>query len=109
LISRLNENWPPSAPNSCAVWRLGVVEYGAAYRLQKKIASIGLSIRVWVTMHGFALNVCTRLEDFSLIHACGLRDRKPASMQELLGFQPSMDQVSERLRSRFSELFDPKP
>jgi lipoate-protein ligase B len=73
---------------------------------QKKIASIGLSVRDWVTMHGFSLNVCTRMEDFSLIHACGLRDRRSGSMQELLGFPPSMDQVSEKLQRRFSELFD---
>jgi len=59
-----------------------------------------------VTMHGFSLNVCTRMEDFSLIHACGLRDRRSGSMQELLGFPPSMDQVSEKLQRRFSELFD---
>ena len=73
---------------------------------QKKIASIGLSVRDWVTMHGFSLNVCTRMEDFSLIHACGLRDRRSGSMQELLGFPPSMDQVSEKLQRRFSDLFD---
>jgi len=76
---------------------------------QKKIASIGLSIREWVTMHGFALNVCSNLEGFSLIHPCGFKDRKAASMQELLGFQPSMDQVTERLLGHFSEVFDPEP
>ncbi len=73
---------------------------------RKKIASIGLSIRDWVTMHGFALNACTNLEGFSLIHACGFKERKTASMQELLGFQPPMDQVIERLLQHFSEVFD---
>lgn len=76
---------------------------------QKKIASIGLSIREWVTMHGFAFNVCTDLEGFSLIHACGFKDRKTASMQELLAFQPPMDQVIERLLQHFYEVFDPEP
>lgn len=76
---------------------------------QKKIASIGLSIRDWVSMHGFALNVCTDLQGFSLIHACGFKDRKTASMQELLAFQPSMEQVIERLLQHFSEVFDPEP
>jgi len=76
---------------------------------RKKIASIGLSIREWVTMHGFALNVCTDLQGFSLIHACGFKDRKTASMQELLAFQPSMEQVIERLLQHFSEVFDPEP
>jgi len=222
----LFEDSPPSAPNHCAVWRLGVVEYGAAYRLQKKIheqrvageagdtllllehpptitvgkagrlenilvprqtleqmgislyfvdrggdvtyhgpgqlvgypildlssrggdlkryvrqleevlirtledfsikagrdpkhvgvwigqkkiASIGLSIREWVTMHGFALNVRTNLEHFSLIHPCGFKDRKTTSMQEVLGFQPSMEEVTERLLRHFSDVFDLKP
>lgn len=73
---------------------------------RKKIASIGLSIRDWVTMHGFALNVCTDLEGFSLIHACGFKDRKTASMQELLAFQPPMDQVIQRLLEHFSEVFE---
>ena len=76
---------------------------------QKKIASIGLSIRDWVSMHGFALNVCSNLEGFSLIHPCGFKDRKTASMQELLAFQPSMEEVIERLLGHFSEVFDPEP
>jgi lipoate-protein ligase B len=76
---------------------------------QKKIASIGLSIRDCVTMHGFALNVSTNQEGFSLIHACGVKDRKTASMRELLAFQPSVEQVTERLLQHFYEIFDPEP
>ncbi len=75
---------------------------------QKKIASIGLSIRDWVTMHGFALNVSTNLEGFSLIHACGVKDRKTVSMKGLLASQPSMEQVTVRLLQHFSEVFDPE-
>ena len=76
---------------------------------QKKIASIGLSIREWVTMHGFALNVYPALEHFSLINACGLKKRKATSMEELLRFQPSMEEVTERLLCHFSEAFDREP
>ncbi|MBP1741253.1 MAG: lipB [Deltaproteobacteria bacterium] len=75
---------------------------------QKKIASIGLSIREWVTMHGFALNVSPNLEHFSLINGCGLKNRKATSIANILGFQPSMEQVIERLLGHFSEVFDPK-
>jgi lipoate-protein ligase B len=74
----------------------------------KKIAAIGLNIKDWVTMHGFALNVSTDLEGFSLIHACGFKDRKTASMGEILAFRPSIDQVTERLLLHFSEVFDPE-
>jgi lipoate-protein ligase B len=76
---------------------------------QKKIASIGLSIREWVTMHGFALNVSPHLLDFSLINGCGLKNRKATSMEELLGVPPSLKQVTERLLQHFSEVFDPEP
>lgn len=76
---------------------------------QKKIGAIGLTIRKEVTMHGFALNVCTNLEHFSLIHPCGFKDRKTTSMQEVLGFQPSMEEVTERLLCHFSEVFDLEP
>jgi lipoate-protein ligase B len=71
---------------------------------QKKIASIGLSIKDWVTMHGFALNVCTDLEAFSLIHACGFKGRKTASMQELLGRRLCIEEVTESLLQHFLQI-----
>jgi lipoate-protein ligase B len=74
----------------------------------KKIGAIGLSIRDWVTMHGFSLNVCPDLEGFSLIHACGFKDRTTTSMKELLSYPPAMDQMIERLLDHFSEIFDPE-
>jgi len=74
---------------------------------EKKIASIGLSIRDWVTMHGFALNIYPVLKHFSLIHGCGLKNRKATSMEEVLGVPPPMEQVTERLLEHFYEVFDP--
>jgi lipoyl(octanoyl) transferase len=38
----------------------------------KKIASIGIHVKQWVTWHGFALNVSTNLEDFDRIVPCGI-------------------------------------
>jgi lipoyl(octanoyl) transferase len=38
----------------------------------RKVASIGIAVRRWVTMHGFALNVATDLTRFAAIHPCGL-------------------------------------
>jgi lipoyl(octanoyl) transferase len=38
----------------------------------RKVASIGIAVRKWVTMHGFALNVATDLSRFAAINPCGL-------------------------------------
>jgi lipoate-protein ligase B len=76
---------------------------------QKKIASIGLSIRDWVSMHGFALNVSPNLEHFTLINGCGLKNRKATSVANILGFRPSMKQVTERSLFHFSEFFGKEP
>jgi len=38
----------------------------------RKIASIGIHVRQWVTTHGFALNVSNTFEDFGLIVPCGI-------------------------------------
>ena len=38
----------------------------------RKVASLGIAVRRWVTMHGFALNVATELSRFAAINPCGL-------------------------------------
>lgn len=38
----------------------------------RKIASIGVGVRHWISMHGFALNVCGDLAPFSAITPCGI-------------------------------------
>jgi lipoyl(octanoyl) transferase len=50
-------------PGRTGVWTRG-----------RKIASIGVHVRQWVTLHGFALNVTTQLDRFDLIVPCGIRD-----------------------------------
>ena len=40
----------------------------------RKVASIGIHVKQWVTFHGFALNVNTDLSYFDLIVPCGIRD-----------------------------------
>jgi lipoic acid synthetase len=39
---------------------------------ERKIASIGIAVKRWVTLHGFALNVTTDLEYFGLMNPCGM-------------------------------------
>ncbi|HUW83316.1 MAG TPA: lipoyl(octanoyl) transferase LipB [Phycisphaerae bacterium] len=66
-----------------------------------KIAAIGLGVRRWVTMHGFALNVSGDLAPFDAIVPCGLTDRGVTSMQRL-GCDASMEQVYAALADAFA-------
>jgi lipoyl(octanoyl) transferase len=51
----------------------------------RKIASIGIHVKQWVTFHGFALNVNTELSYFDLIVPCGIRDVVMTSVARELG------------------------
>ena len=65
---------------------------------ERKIASIGIAVRQWVSYHGVALNVRPSLEHFDLIHPCGLRGVRMTSMAERLGAGcPRMDAVRDAL------------
>jgi lipoyl(octanoyl) transferase len=51
----------------------------------RKIASIGVHVKQWVTFHGFALNVTIDLDYFDLIVPCGIRDVVMTSVAQELG------------------------
>ena len=80
--------------------------YAGVYVGDDKIGSIGVAIRQNVALHGLALNVNTRLEDFELITPCGLTDTRMTSMQKLLGYEISMFGVKARLEAAFRTEFD---
>jgi lipoate-protein ligase B len=71
----------------------------------EEIAAIGLSVKSWVTMHGFALNVKQNLEYYSLINPCGFSDRKATSMAKILGHEVPMEKVADCLIANFSQVF----
>jgi len=48
----------------------------------RKIASIGVGVRHWITMHGFALNVCGDLSPFDHIVPCGITNVAITSMEK---------------------------
>ena len=64
---------------------------------ERKIASIGVGIRKWVTYHGFALNVTTDLSWFRRIHLCGLKGREATSIAEETGNVPTMEAVRDEV------------
>jgi lipoate-protein ligase B len=61
-------------PGKTGVWTNG-----------RKIASIGIHVKQWVTFHGFALNVSTDLRLFDLIVPCGLHGVTMTSVARELG------------------------
>ena len=71
----------------------------------RKIAAIGVHVRHWITMHGFALNVDTDLRYFSRIVPCGIRGREVTSLEALLSRKIDRDEVAEQVIHHFSEIF----
>jgi lipoyl(octanoyl) transferase len=51
----------------------------------RKIASIGVGVRHWITMHGFALNVCGDLTPFDRIVPCGIQNVTMTSIEKESG------------------------
>jgi lipoyl(octanoyl) transferase len=51
----------------------------------RKVASLGIAVRRWVTMHGFALNVATDLTRFTAINPCGLEAEVMTSLEREAG------------------------
>lgn len=72
---------------------------------EKKICSIGIAVRQWVSFHGFALNVNTDLEYFDLINPCGFKDIKMTSMQEILNKEVSIVDVKDSVVKKFKHIF----
>ncbi len=71
-----------------------------------KIAAIGLAIRRWVSMHGFALNVNTDLSHFRWIVPCGLGDRGVTSVKEQIGNEADFELVKNKIVKAMSEIYD---
>lgn len=70
-----------------------------------KLASIGIGVRQWVTMHGFALNVLTDLRYFQLINPCGMPGCPMVSLSQLSSSEVKMTEVKECLERHFRQLF----
>jgi lipoyl(octanoyl) transferase len=80
-------------PGLTGVWTAG-----------RKIASIGIHVKQWVTLHGFALNVTTNLDPFDLIVPCGIRQVVMTSVAEEL-LQTAADGLMAEVREGVAEAF----
>jgi lipoate-protein ligase B len=75
----------------------------------KKIASIGLAVKNWVTYHGIALNVNTDLTKFYGIKPCGMDAETMTSMERVLGRKVSITEVKKAFAFELARLLDRVP
>lgn len=85
--------------------------YTGVWTRGRKIASIGVHARDWVTWHGFALNVVTDLSYFDLIVPCGIDGVTMTSIEreapDSVGL--TVDEAGSTAAARFGEVFDLHP
>ncbi|MDH5316373.1 MAG: lipoyl(octanoyl) transferase LipB [Gemmatimonadota bacterium] len=88
--------------------------YTGVWAGPRKIASIGVHVKQWVTLHGFALNVTTDLRHFDVVVPCGIQGVTMTSLQRELGAgSPPAAALWERARdsviSAFGHAFERAP
>ncbi len=71
----------------------------------RKIASIGVGIRRWTTLHGFALNVATDLAYFDAIVPCGIAGCQMTSVAREGRPEVSVDRMAELIAPAFADQF----
>ena len=72
----------------------------------KKIASIGIAIRNWITFHGLSINIKSDdLANFSLIRPCGM-DIEMTTLETILERNIEIESVKENLIHKFREIFN---
>lgn len=71
----------------------------------RKICAIGVKSSRFVTMHGFALNINTDLNYFTLINPCGFTDKGVTSLARELGENQDFEKAKRQLAALFSEVF----
>ena len=71
----------------------------------RKICAIGIKASRWVTMHGFAFNICNDLDYYNYIIPCGIKNKNITSLSKELNKNISVDEVKIKLKETFAEVF----
>jgi lipoate-protein ligase B len=82
-----------------------ISEYPGVWVGNEKVAAIGVYIKGFITMHGFALNVNTDLDYFSLIVPCGISNMGVTSMKKILGKETQLNVVASAFAQEFGKRF----
>lgn len=83
----------------------GVWTYALRNKPEAKIAAIGVHISRGVTTHGFALNVSTDLDYFTMIVPCGISNKPVTSMERELQKSLSVEEVAASASRNFGRVF----
>ena len=78
--------------------------YTGVWAGNRKLAAIGVSVRRWITGHGFALNVSNDLSLFQQIIPCGIEEFGVTSLRAA-GVTASLTEVTHRLMIEFATVF----
>jgi lipoyl(octanoyl) transferase len=70
----------------------------------RKVAAIGVKVSRWITMHGFALNVCPDLQGFTQIVPCGIADKPVGSLAEFIP-EINFTLVRQQVADSFADVF----
>jgi lipoate-protein ligase B len=73
---------------------------------QHKVASIGVAVKHWISYHGTAINLNTKLADFKKINPCGLNADVMTSLEKLSGKKMDVKKFSERLLFHYAAVFE---
>jgi len=71
----------------------------------RKICSMGIGVKRWVTYHGLALNVGRDVSLFNLITLCGISGAVPTSISEMVGRDIDMKEVKDVFSQEFRKAF----
>lgn len=74
----------------------------------KKIASLGVAVKQWITFHGVAINLNTDLSEFKQINPCGLTSDIMSSLAALTGKEIDIKQFGNIIVDKYAEIFDTK-
>lgn len=71
----------------------------------KKVASIGIAVKKWITYHGFSLNINNDLSSYQLINPCGLDYQVMTNMELLSGQKMQVDLIKRHLIKQWRSMF----
>lgn len=83
--------------------------YAGVWVGEDKLCAIGVAVKEGVSFHGFALNVNTDLNDFSVIIPCGLKGKGVTSLEKLLGKKVPMEEAKAWVVRAFAQVFGWEP